>query len=95
MFDMVLNMLLASAFTYLFHEGGPYHIETSPLICRAISYIIGTSVMKELTRRHTTSFQHRYVVVRCRIDAETASCVYRIKSFVFILFTVPNRSRAT
>ena len=36
----------------LFHDGGPYHIETSPLICRANQctglYMIGTSVMKEL-----------------------------------------------
>ena len=35
-----------------FHTGGPYHIETSPLICRAdlrIGYcMIGTCVMKEL-----------------------------------------------
>ena len=36
---------------YLFHEGGPYHIETIPFICRANQwtgfYMIGTSVMKE------------------------------------------------
>ena len=36
----------------LFHHGSPYHIETSPLICRAnqwtVSYKVGTSVMKEL-----------------------------------------------
>ena len=35
----------------LFHNGGPYHIETSPLICTANqwtgSYMKGTSVMKE------------------------------------------------
>ena len=34
----------------LFHYGGPYHIETSPLICRANQwtcfYMMGTSVMK-------------------------------------------------
>ena len=33
----------------LFHDGGPYHIETSPLICSANQwtdfYMIGTSVM--------------------------------------------------
>ena len=47
---------LIPAFTVLtftiFHDGGPYHIETSPLICRADHwngfYVIGTSVMKEL-----------------------------------------------
>ena len=36
----------------LFHEGGPYHAVTSPLICRADQwiglYMIKTSVMKEL-----------------------------------------------
>ena len=26
-----------SQITYLFHDGGPYHIETSPLICSALS----------------------------------------------------------
>ena len=35
-----------------FHDGGSYHIETSPLICRANEwtgfYMIGTSAMKEL-----------------------------------------------
>ena len=37
---------------YLSHDVDPYHIETSPLICRANQwtgfYMIGTSVMKEL-----------------------------------------------
>ena len=41
-FDMIL----------LFHVGGPYHIETSPLICSANQWadfcMIETSVMKEL-----------------------------------------------
>ena len=36
----------------LFHDGGPYHIETSPLICSANQwagfYMLETSVMKEL-----------------------------------------------
>ena len=36
----------------LFHEGCPYHIETSPLICSANQwtgfYMIETYVMKEL-----------------------------------------------
>ena len=36
----------------LFHDGGFYHIETSPLTCKANQwtgfYMIGTSVMKEL-----------------------------------------------
>ena len=37
---------------YLFHDGGQYHIETSPLICRANQwtgfYMISASVVKEL-----------------------------------------------
>ena len=37
---------------YILHDGGPYHIETSPLLCRANQWtgfsMIGTSVMKEL-----------------------------------------------
>ena len=36
----------------LFHDGGPFHIETSPLICRVNQwtsfYMITASVMKEL-----------------------------------------------
>ena len=35
-----------------FHDGGPYHIQTSPLVCRANQWtgfnMIWTSVMKEL-----------------------------------------------
>ena len=37
----------------LFHDGGRYHIETSPLICGANQwtgfYMITASIMKELT----------------------------------------------
>ena len=33
-----------------FHDGGRYHIETSPLICGAGFYMITASAMKELTR---------------------------------------------
>ena len=39
---------------WLFHDGGLYHIENSPLICRANQwtgfYMIGTSAMKELSK---------------------------------------------
>ena len=35
-----------------FHDGGPYHIETSPLNCKAKQwtgfFMIGTSIIKEL-----------------------------------------------
>ena len=41
---------LSSEFSELFHDGGPYHIETSPLICRANHwtgfYMRRTSIMK-------------------------------------------------
>ena len=33
---------------YPFHDGGRYHIETSPLICGANFYVITASVMKGL-----------------------------------------------
>ena len=33
-----------------FHDGGRYHIETSPLICGAGFYMTTASAMKELTR---------------------------------------------
>ena len=40
--------------TQLFHDGGRYHVETSPLICRANKwtafYMITASVMKGLTQ---------------------------------------------
>ena len=39
--------------TWLFHEGGRYLIETSPLICEAIGfYMIMASVIKELTKEN-------------------------------------------
>ena len=40
----------------IFHYGGPNHIETSPLVCRANQwtcfYMIGTFVMKELKKSY-------------------------------------------
>ena len=45
----------------LFHDGGRYHIETSPLICRANQwtgfYMIPASVMKEFTFLHSANEQ--------------------------------------
>ena len=42
----------------LFHDGGPYHIETSPLICRANQwtgfFMIGTSAMEEFKSLSTS-----------------------------------------
>ena len=55
---MIFQTFLADEITFpskldfeLFHFGGLYHIETSPLICRANQwtgfYMIGISVIKE------------------------------------------------
>ena len=49
-------------FTYgLFHDGGPYHTETSPSICKANQwtgfYMIETSVMTELMKKITAYFR--------------------------------------
>ena len=48
------NLELIAKLLQLFHNGGRYHIETSPLICFANqwtgSYMITDSVMKELKR---------------------------------------------
>ena len=64
-------MIEVTCFRNLFHlflyDGGPDHIETSPLICRVNQwtgfYMIGTFVMKELSNNislfHATSlFQY-------------------------------------
>ena len=46
-----LRLIFAKGFN-LFDDGGPYHTETSPLICEAYQwigfYMIGTIVAKEL-----------------------------------------------
>ena len=51
-YECSVYILFPGANVKLFHDGGPYHIETSPLICSANQwsgfYMIGTSVMKEL-----------------------------------------------
>ena len=53
---MSFNRFISNAIqgSYLFHDGGRYHIETSPLIYGANQwtsfYMITASVMKELTR---------------------------------------------
>ena len=55
-FLLISCMSFATTFSihcrYLFHDGGRYHIETSPLICGANHwtgfYMITVSVMKEL-----------------------------------------------
>ena len=50
---------------YLFHDGGPYHVETSPLIYSANQwtgfYKIGTFVIKELKTKSEEVVQRCYV----------------------------------
>ena len=49
---MLLLLVLVNFIFNSFYDGGPYHIEASPLICRENQwtgfYMIGTSFMKEL-----------------------------------------------
>ena len=51
--DVISKVFFSSK---LFHEGGPFHIETSLLICSANQwtgfYMIDTCIMKELTTEH-------------------------------------------
>ena len=50
--EFLLTVFLIEHLKYYLHDGSPYHIETSPLICwanqRTGVYMIGTSVMKKL-----------------------------------------------
>ena len=56
-----LNWEHWSEICQLFHDGGPYHIETSPLICSANQWtgfcMKGTSIMKQLNALISTSSQ--------------------------------------
>ena len=45
-----LRILVVDTNTYIFHNGGPYRLENSPLICYYGFYMIGTSFMKELNQ---------------------------------------------
>ena len=51
-YDNSFLKMLPKTLNYHFHDGGSYHIETSPLICRANQwtdfYMITASVVKEL-----------------------------------------------
>ena len=62
----------------LFHDGGPYHIETNPLICSANQgcdfYVIGTFIMKEL---NTSIEPHKSSIQLCLLVIQT--CVYLTK----------------
>ena len=55
---------LSHSFVYFFHDGGPYHMETSSLICRANPctgfYMTGTSAMKVLVTHNNLILEHWY-----------------------------------
>ena len=61
-------MLQLKATYYLFHDGGSYHIETSPLNCIANQwtgfYMVGTSVMKKLNGHTIKSIIERKICQR-------------------------------
>ena len=60
-----IGLIFKSKSIYLFHDGGHYHIETSPLICRANQwtgfYIITASVMKELNKDSLWALYFSYI----------------------------------
>ena len=60
--EFLLTVFLKEYLKYYLHDGGPYHIETSPSICRAnqrtCAYMIGTSVMKELKPFSTNNLSY-------------------------------------
>ena len=71
----------------LFHDGSPYYIETSPLICRANQwtdfYMIGTFVMKELMRYTCKCFSLDMDVRPCsrKASSKKAYVISTIYSF--------------
>ena len=77
--DSWLNTL-----TLLFHDGGPYHIETSPLICSANQltglYVVGTSVMKELINTFAFAILSIYPLFFVRVVLISA---YQLTSYLF------------
>ena len=52
MITLIQQRIISVKIPELFHDGGQYHIETSPLICSSNQwigfYMISASVMKEL-----------------------------------------------
>ena len=54
-----------------FHDGGRYHIETSPLICYALTgfYMITASVMKEL---NVNNLNYVYLSCHMRVLIESS-----------------------
>ena len=78
-FRFIQVLLSLLVYLWLFYDGGPYHIEASPLICSAnqwtVSYMIGTSVLKELINYHIDSNPARnlvrnYTNIRTKTDSK-------------------------
>ena len=76
-------------FFKIFHYGGPYHIETSPLICRANQwtgfYMIRTSVMKEL------NFERQILVLSFRFKLIH---IWKIPCVAHVISTLVHSSAA-
>ena len=64
----IYNAALTVTYLSLFHDGGLYHIETSPLTCSENQwtgfYIIGSSVMKEFEQ----------ITLKILVEVGNASC---------------------
>ena len=81
---------------YLFHNGGRYHIETSPLVCRANQWtgfcMITVSVMKELISHliFETILMKHFLQTNLRGVNNAANINYpqRLDAFTH-LFTLP------
>ena len=62
------------------YDGGPYHIETNPLICRTNQwtgfYMIGTSVLKEFKGKKANDKSKIYLLRTLRIVYRTRSNTY-------------------
>ena len=74
---------------WLFHDGGPYHIVTSSLICSAnqwiVYYMIGTSVMKELIPAFFTISLTHLESVSFWVSLISLRCVTNIFFVIFIV----------
>ena len=74
----------------LFHDGGPYHIQTSPLICSANQwngfYIIGTSVMNEIRNGFSNTETYRDTFLNW---CENIALKIFQNKYLFLLHSIP------
>ena len=65
--QIIQQIVSQRAALFNFHDAGPYHIETSPLIWRVNQwtgfYIVGASVMKDLSVTETVVLFESYHIV--------------------------------